>query len=114
MTFFKARYLWLAQAVSGILLVFLLGLHWVAQHYLSETGLRGYAAVVDYLRNPAIMALEAAFLISVTAHALLGVRAVLVDLNPPPSTQKWLDRGLWLAGVLTVVYGLQLVWQIVQ
>ena len=113
MTIFKARFLWAAQAVSGVLLVFLLGLHWVAQHYLSESGLRGYVEVVKYLRNPWIFALEAAFLVTVSAHALLGVRAVLVDLNPSPAAQKWLDRALWGIGVLTVAYGVQLVWGIV-
>ncbi len=73
---------WLSQAISGILLVLLLGMHWVAQHYLAAGGLRTYAEVVSYLENPLVLVLEVAFLVVVTYHALLGVRAVLLDLSP--------------------------------
>lgn len=108
------RWGWLAQAVSGILLVALVGLHWVAQHFLAAGGLRTYAEVVAYLRQPIIFELEAAFLIAVTAHALLGVRAILLDLGLSPRTDRMLRWALLLVGAATVWYGLDLTLTIIR
>lgn len=104
----QAGWGWLSQAISGILLVILLGVHWVAQHYLAAGGLRTYAEVVSYLENPMVLLLEIAFLVVVTYHALLGVRAVLLDLGPGKRLGRLLDAGLILAGVATVLYGILL------
>ena len=96
------------------MLVVLLGSHWLAQHYLAANGLRTYAEVVEFLRNPAAFAIETAFLIFVTPHALLGLRAILLDLGPRPALVRIFDRILWGLGLLTIAYGLQLFWQIIQ
>jgi succinate dehydrogenase / fumarate reductase membrane anchor subunit len=108
----KAGWVWVMQAVSGIALVLLLGIHWVAQHYLASGGLRSYAQVVIYLQNPLIFVLEIAFLVVVTGHALLGVRAIVLDLGLQADRQRLLNTSLWLLGVLAVIYGFQLVWQV--
>ncbi len=109
----KSQWLWLAQAASGIALVGLVGAHLVAQHYLAAGGLRTYTEVVDYLRQPIALGLELAFLVVVTAHALLGVRAVLVDLGLSRRIQQSVDIGLWVIGFAIVAYGMQLTWQII-
>jgi succinate dehydrogenase / fumarate reductase membrane anchor subunit len=108
----KAGWVWVMQAVSGIALVLLLGIHWVAQHYLANGGLRSYAQVVIYLQNPLIFVLEIAFLVVVTGHALLGVRAIVLDLGLQADRQRLLNTSLWFLGVLAVIYGFQLVWQV--
>ena len=72
---------WLWQVFTGIGLVILLGLHFIANHFIAKGGLRDFADVVAYLRNPVILVLEILFLLCVTSHALLGVRAILVDLG---------------------------------
>ena len=113
MTKDKSRWLWMWQAVSGIALIGLVGLHWVAQHYLAAGGLRTYAEVVAYLRLPVALGLELAFLVVVTGHALAGVRAILSDLGLSPRMRRSTDIGLWAVGALTVLYGMQLTWQIV-
>ena len=59
-----------------------------------------------YLRQPVIFGLEAAFLIVVTTHALLGVRAILLDLGP--RADHVLPWALALVGAATVGYGLDL------
>ena len=110
----KSRWLWLLQSISGIALVVLVGLHWIAQHYLAAGGLRTYAEVVVYLQQPIALALELTFPVVVTGHALLGVRAILGDLSLPARLQRFIDMAVWTVGVLTVLYGLQLIWQIVQ
>jgi len=97
---------WLWQVFTGVGLVVLLGLHMVANHFIAKGGLRDYAAVVSYLRNPLILALEVLFLICVTAHALLGVRAIFLDFGMTELAEKRLTKILNVVGVLTVGYGL--------
>jgi len=108
------RWAWLGQAVSGILLVVLIALHWVAQHWVASGGVRSYADVVAYLRRPEILALETAFLVVVTAHALLGVRAILLDLGPDRRARRLLNLGLGTLGLATVGYGLALTLTIIR
>ncbi len=105
---------WLLQAFSGLLLVALLGLHWVAQHYIAAGGLRTYADVVDYLSHPVIFTLEIAFLCLVTLHALLGVRAILIDLDLRPKIARLTDLALLVIGAATIWYGVALTEQIIR
>ena len=78
----------LLLALTGAALLPLLALHIIANHFVAEGGLRDYADVVSYLSHPVILGLETLFLVVVTAHALLGVRArgqhavALVALQP--------------------------------
>jgi succinate dehydrogenase hydrophobic anchor subunit len=102
----SGRFIWLIQAFSGAALMLLAGLHWIAQHYVASGGLRDYAAVVGYLRNPLFFLLEAVFLVVVTLHALLGVRAILMDFGPGRLSARSLDLALLLLGLLTVGYGI--------
>ena len=85
----------------------------IAQHYLAAGGLRTYAEVVAYLRQPVVLTLELTFLIVVTAHALLGVRGIIADLGPPYGIQRSADIALWVIGLVTLVYGMQLTLQII-
>ena len=105
---------WFWQAATGLGLIVLLALHMIAQHFVAEGGLRDFAAVVDYLRNPIVVALEVLFLIVVTAHALLGVRAIVFDLGLSERAERRVNWALALMGVLTVGYGIWLTWTITQ
>lgn len=108
-----AKFIWLLQAVSGVLLVALLGLHWVAQHYVAAGGLRTYQDVVYYLRNPWVFLLEAAFLILVTVHALLGLRGILFDLGLGQRAERSINWGLSILGAGAIWYGLDLLLAII-
>jgi succinate dehydrogenase hydrophobic anchor subunit len=101
---------WHWTAGSGVALVALATMHIVAQHFVVHQtgGLRTYGEVLSYVANPVIFVLEAAFLLAVTIHAMLGVRGILGDLDLSPSTQRRVDRGLWVVGTLTVAYGMAL------
>jgi succinate dehydrogenase cytochrome b556 subunit len=99
---------WILQAFTGVMLVVLLGLHMVVQHFVVEGGLRNYEQVVQYLSNPFVFLLEIAFLIVVTWHALLGVRAIMLDLGLKPTTERRVTAFLSIVGVLTVAYGVWL------
>jgi succinate dehydrogenase hydrophobic anchor subunit len=104
----RAGTLWLAKAISGVLLIGFLGLHLVAQHLLVEGGLRSYADVVAYLRQPLALVAEIGLLASVIVHAALGMRAILVELLPG---DRALRRASWIIGGVAVVafgYGIGL------
>ena len=76
----RAGRLWLVQAISGAMLIVFLGVHLVAQHLLVPGGLRDYASVVEYLRNPIALAAEMGLLASVIVHAVVGLRSTLVEV----------------------------------
>lgn len=99
---------WILQAFTGALLLVLLGLHMVVQHFVVEGGLRDYQQVVEYLSNPFVFLLEVMFLIIVTWHALLGVRAILFDLGLRPATERKVTAILSIVGVITIAYGIWL------
>lgn len=103
---------WFWQAATGLGLIILLALHMIANHFVAEGGIRDFAGVVEYLRNPIIIVLEVLFLITVTSHALLGVRAILFDLGLSERAEKRVTGLLTVIGVLTVAYGLWLTWTI--
>lgn len=96
---------WAWQAGTGVLLVLFLGVHWVAQHYLVPGGLRTYEQVVAYVRQPVILALEALFLPTVVIHALLGIRALALDLGISPTNLRRLSWVLGVLGLVAVLYG---------
>lgn len=99
---------WVWQAVSGALVLLLVTLHMIAHHFVVPEGLRNFAEVVDYLSNPLIVVLEVAFLVIVTWHGLLGLRAVLFDFGFSAAVERAITRILIVVGILTVGYGLWL------
>jgi len=105
----RAGWLWGLQALSGLLLLLLLGSHMVAQHYLVEGGLRTYADVVAYLRNPRVRLWEALFLFVVTPNAMLCLRAVALDLGLSPRGRRWVEGVLIIIGLGIVGYELGLI-----
>src|SRR6266849_3795069 len=101
------------QVFTGVGLVFLLGLHFFANHFIVTGGLRDFADVVSYSRNPIILVLEVLFLVVVATHAMLGVRAIVLDFGISDHAEKRLSQVLTLVGILTVAYGLWLTWAII-
>jgi succinate dehydrogenase / fumarate reductase, membrane anchor subunit len=98
---------WIATTLTGVALLVLLGVHMVANHFVVESvgGLRSYRQVLAYIRHPVILVTESVFLLVVTVHAMLGIRGVMLDLDPSPRARRWIDAGLVALGVLTIAYG---------
>ncbi len=99
---------WIVQAITGLLLILLLGLHMIAHHFVVEGGLRTYADVLDYISNPIIFVLEVLFLIVVTPHAMLGLQSIIMDLGPSAKAERnirWIVR---ILTVLIIIYGVWL------
>ena len=103
---------WLGQAFTGILLLPLLGLHVIANHFVVPGGERDFAEVASYMGNPGIVVLEVLFLVVVTSHAMLGLRAVLFDVGVPLRFRRGVTAALTVVGAGTVAYGLWLTWVI--
>ena len=104
----RSGWLWIAQAASGIILLGLLGLHMIAQHFVVEGGLRTYSDVLDYIRNPALLIIEMTFLILATYHGLAGLRAILLDLGLSDRQKQLITHVLVIVGAIMILYGLWL------
>lgn len=100
--------LWLVQAFSGLLLVFILGAHMIAHHFIVEGGLRNYQQVLEYVANPVVFIIEVLFVILAVIHALLGVRAIVIDLRPSAAALRVVNWVLLAVGAVTIGYGLWL------
>jgi succinate dehydrogenase hydrophobic anchor subunit len=109
----KATSGWLWQVITGVCLLLLLGLHIIAQHFIAKGGLRDFTEVLAYLRSPIFLMLEVLFLIVVATHAMLGVRAIVLDFGVSARTEKLLSRALTVVAVLTVGYGLWVTWAVI-
>jgi succinate dehydrogenase hydrophobic anchor subunit len=97
------------QAGLGVLLILLLAVHLIVNHWAAPHGLLTYADVIRYYDLPGIIWMEATFLIVVTMHGLLGMYAILLDLNVSPTVTRILAGSLGLAGATAIVYGLRLI-----
>jgi succinate dehydrogenase hydrophobic anchor subunit len=108
---FKAREgagVWLFKVLAGLLIVVVLGLHFVVNHLVAPGGLLTYADVIAYYQKPLVLVMEGAFLILVVSHSLVGLRSILLDLNPSDRILRIVTWFLWLAGIFAVVYGIWL------
>ena len=104
---------WFAQAGLGILLLVLLGIHLVVNHWVAPQGLLTYADVIQYYDVPGIALMEILFLAVVTAHCLIGVHAILLDLALSSTTIKVLTWMLVVVGLVMIAYGIRLTWIVV-
>jgi succinate dehydrogenase hydrophobic anchor subunit len=101
---------WLSTALTGMALLVLVTVHMVAHHLVVEEvgGLRTYDQVLAYVGHPLILVTEATFLVVVTWHAMLGLRAVMLDLALPARLERLVRPGVTVLGIVTVAYGLVL------
>ncbi len=102
-------WLWLLKIFSGGLVLVLLVVHFLVNHYLAPEGLLSHAEVVQYYQNPIVPIMEGIFLFVVLSHALIGLRGIIMDLNPSQSVMKIIDLLLIVVGVVAFVYGIYLI-----
>jgi len=101
--------LWLYKIIAGVLIVLLLGLHFIINHMVAPQGLLSWSDVVAYYQNPIIPIIEVIFLIVVVSHALIGLRSIILDLNPSARLLRLLDGLFVVVGLASIVYGIWLV-----
>lgn len=103
-------WIWLIKIVTGPLLLLVIALHFTVNHYMGSmpSGLMTYDDIVAYYQNPIIPAIEIVFLATVVTHSLIGLRGIILDMNP---SRKVLNIVTWLLvilGVFSVGYGIWL------
>jgi len=103
---------WFTQAGLGILLIVLLSVHLLVNHWIAPQGLLSHADVVRYYDVPGIALMEIMFLVIVTAHCLLGLHSILLDLNLPYILNTICTLLLVVLGLTAVIYGSRLTWLI--
>jgi succinate dehydrogenase / fumarate reductase membrane anchor subunit len=96
------------------MIVLLLGVHFVINHLVAPGGLLTYADVIAYYQVWFVPIMEAIFLVFVIAHALVGLRSIILDLNPSDGVLRLVNLGLTIIGIGFTAYGLWLLWAIVQ
>jgi succinate dehydrogenase hydrophobic anchor subunit len=102
-------WVWLIKITFGILIVFLLGIHFYINHLYAPQGLLSYGDVLKYYSNPIIPIMEVIFLIVVLTHSMIGLRGIILDLNPAYKLMKIIDSALISIGGLAMIYGIWLV-----
>jgi succinate dehydrogenase hydrophobic anchor subunit len=107
----ETTWLWLVKIVTGPLLILVLILHLIVNHYIGSlpSGLMTYNDIVHYYQNPIIPAIEILFLITVVIHSLIGLRGIILDMNPSRAILRVVTWVLSLFGVFSVGYGIWLV-----
>lgn len=100
--------LWLIKTISGLLVIVLLMVHFIVNHYAIEGELLTWEGVVAYFANPWVVVMEITFLTVVVSHALVGLRSVILDLNPSGRVMAVIDRVLVVVGLAALVYGIWL------
>jgi succinate dehydrogenase hydrophobic anchor subunit len=107
----REKWFWLSQVISGVALFFFAGLHFYLQHYAVAGGLRDFQQILDYLTNWWALLLEWLFLLVVTVHAILGLRAIMLDFGIHPKRTDILSL---LAVVFIFIYGVELTLEILR
>jgi succinate dehydrogenase hydrophobic anchor subunit len=110
----EGTWLWLYKIVTGLFIIIFLGVHFVVNHLVAPTGLLTYDDVIRYYQVPIVPVMEIAFLILVVSHALVGLRSILLDLNPSDLVLKGVDTLFVLVGSGSIAYGIWLVVTVAQ
>lgn len=103
-------WIWLIKITTGPLLLVVLILHFTVNHYMGSTssGLMTYEDVIKYFQNPIIPAIEILFLVTVVTHSLLGLRGIILDMNPSRNILNIVTWLMVILGTSSVAYGVWL------
>ena len=96
---------WFFQALSGIFLVFFVGVHLYVAHINGGTPVALFASVVKNLQNPWWLAFFIVFVWIITYHALNGVKGIVYDMGLSQRGKKIAAYGLTGLYIVTVIYG---------
>ena len=106
----ETTWIWLVKMVTGPLLILVLILHLIVNHYIGSlpSGLMTYKDIVQYYQHPIIPAIEILFVATVVTHSLIGLRGIILDMNPSRRVLSAVTWILSLLGIGSVLYGIWL------
>jgi succinate dehydrogenase hydrophobic anchor subunit len=105
----EGAWLWFIKALSGVLVIVILIVHFVVNHFVAPGGLLTYADVLRYYQNPIIPIMEILFVIFVVSHALIGLRGIILDLKPSRAFLNVINWVFTLGGAAAIIYGIWLI-----
>lgn len=97
---------WLLQAITGILMVFMITTHFFVTH--SAHNLLSYESVVERLARLDYKIFYASLLIVVSFHAFNGLRAVILDTEGGMRRKNLVNASISLLALIAILYGLLL------
>jgi succinate dehydrogenase hydrophobic anchor subunit len=101
-------FLWFIKLLAGGLIFFLLVVHFIVNHLVAPGGLLFFNDVIKYYQNPVVLVMEGFFLAAVLIHALLGLRSIILDVNPGRKIIRLIDYGFIILGSTAFIYGIRL------
>ena len=105
----EGSWLWILKILAGLILVIILGIHFLVNHILAPSGLLTYQEVIRYYSYAIVPAMEIIFLFVVIFHSFLGLRSIILDLNPSNRVMMFVDWILVFLGGAAFLYGTWLV-----
>ncbi len=93
------------QAVTGVFLVFFLGVHLYVAHIDFGHPVAFFTSVIEQLHNPWWMAFMIIFVWIITYHGLNGLTHIIEDTSLKSSTKRVLGILLMVLYVATSIYG---------
>ena len=109
----EGAWLWFIKVVSGLLVLIVLVIHFIVNHFVAPNGLLSYLDVLRYYQNPLIPIMEILFLVFVVSHSLIGLRGIILDLKPSRTVLTVVNWVLAIFGVAAIIYGSWLITAIV-
>ncbi len=100
--------LWFIKVLAGGMIFVFLVIHFIVNHLLAPGGLLSFKDVVAYYQNPIVLVMEGSFLFFILVHSFLGLRSVILDLNPSEKIIRIMDIFLIATGSSGLIYGIWL------
>jgi succinate dehydrogenase / fumarate reductase membrane anchor subunit len=100
---------WFLQRVSAVLLIVLLAVHIVIDHFWNMSDLTSELSVANiHLRLGQLVwiGVDWSMLAVVLFHGLNGTRTVMFDFDCFMKRKKMVDVGLWVLGIAMLVWGI--------
>ena len=103
---------WFFQRLSAVLLIVFLGIHLYASHFMdlgehqSGEALISFDDVTVRLDQLFYIVVDYGMLSMVLMHGLNGLRTVMFDFDMFVKRKKYVDVGLWVVGIATLIWGI--------
>ncbi|KQB34654.1 MULTISPECIES: succinate dehydrogenase [Acidiplasma] len=96
---------WLLQVITGVFLIFFLGIHLYLANIDFGHPIRFFTAVLENLHNGYWLAFYIVFTYIVLYHGLNGVRGILYDRFDSQKSRALIKYSLSVLYVVTAIYG---------
>jgi succinate dehydrogenase / fumarate reductase, membrane anchor subunit len=105
----KGTWAWLLQRVTAVLIIVFLGIHIFMAHFsdLTPAGeMLSWDSIQQRVTYLPLLIVDYGLLITAIFHGLNGLRMIGFDFVVNKTKRKAMDAALWVAGVVSVIWGL--------